>query len=285
MRNLVGMVPRPAVLVAAMLSPLLASLAACNHNTPSGQVMARVNGDTITQRDVQAEVVAAQVPATANLKAILPGVMNAIVDRKIVSAEAKRIGLDSSPEYLALSRRADEVILGQALLEKWQAEQPRPSDDEIRDFIARNPQMFGQRKLMRVDQLRLEGASVNTRALQPLHSIDAVAQYLTAARVPFTRSQNVVDSAAMPAAMMRELDASPPGEPIADEEGGALVISAVRDTRPVPEASDSEHAAIDAMIHAKVLEKVAHLRATSRMSFQPGVIDAKPAASAAGTTQ
>ena len=273
---------RRAALIVALAAAT--ALGACNKSkTPEGQIVAVVDGDDVTRRDVQAELVAAKVPASVDMKAIQPLVVDQIVNRKLLVAEADKEKLDKSPEYLAAEQRAREVVLAEMLVQRWASRLTPPSADQVRTFITDNPQMFGDRKIIAVDQLRTAKAGLDPAALKPLNSNDQIAAYLTAQKHPFQRGQSTIDTLTVAKDAIAKIDALAPGMPFVVSEGGAVLIDAVLDRKaaPVPEA---QWQALAGQALAKqsgdtlLRDQLKSLRSTAKIAYQPGFAPAKPSA-------
>lgn len=258
----------------AWLLLVMAALAACTNKQPTGQVVALVDGEEVTRRDLATEPVGGQGEAAQAQPALLRGV----IDRKLAAAEARRLQLDRMPEYVAQAQRLEEVVLSRTLFERWAAEMPAPPPKAIADYVARNPQRFAHRKLFLVDRIQARGEGIEPQALKPLQTGDAVATYLSSRSLPFQRGQAVIDSASLPSELYAQLKSLRTGYPLAIADGDKLVVLAVIQARdaPLPEAEQSAQA-VAALKQAAIRERLASLRKKSTIAYQPGF---RPAGSA-----
>lgn len=253
------------VLVACCLAALLAG---CEEKAPEGQVVAVVNGEEVTRRELATE------PGAANGEVAQPelaAMLSGVVDRKLAAAEAKRLELDKTPRFVAQAKRLQEVMLSRTLFDRWISELPPPQPAAIAAYVAQNPQRFDGRKLFLIDRIETADAGANKDAIAPLQTNDAIAAYLDAHDQPYRREHAVLDSTGLPLALYRKLLTLPPGSPIAVAQGGRLLILAAQQTRdaPLPPAEESA-AAVLALKQVKVQEKLAALRKTAKVSYQPG---------------
>ena len=246
-------------------------LAACGRGAPTGQVVARVNGEEITDRDLNAEFATASLAGGTDLKAISPAVLAKVIDRRLVAAQARQVGLDKSPDYMALLDRAGEVLLAEQMAARWAGEAPAPSADQIAAFAAANPRMFAERRLVALDRLVAPGANVDLRSLASFHSLDAIAQWLGGRGIKFNRDASVADTAQMPKEAVDALAGVPAGEPVLQPNGRGFIAVAVTQSRPVA-MSDAERraAAVQALQRQAVAERIAGLRTGSKIEYQPG---------------
>lgn len=249
-----------------VLCGLAAVLGGCSA-TPSGQVAARVNDTEISDRAVEAELAAAGIsqPDPGTTRAAL----DKVIARDLLVDQARREGIDATPDFLALRQRAEELVLADLLVKRWAAHATAPSDDRIAQFIADNPQRFEHRTIYMLDSIEIPSGPPPAAALEPLHSIDAVAALLQARNIAFQRLSQPLDSALAAPALARRLATAPPGEPIAlAASGGMQVMAVVRaDPAPVPAALARQLAA-DALRQAQIADKVAGLRSGARIAYR-----------------
>src|SRR4051794_39078150 len=93
---------------ALLLSALLLS-AACRPQHADHQIIATVNGQDITVRDVWVDVTASDL-RDAQIKSAEPAELRKLIDLKLLAQQARRQGLDAEPDVVALLRRAQEVV-------------------------------------------------------------------------------------------------------------------------------------------------------------------------------
>lgn len=266
--------PRTGAVLAALLL-----LAGCADKAPEGQVVAVVNGEEVTRRELAAEPGAANGSAgQSELAAMLSGV----VDRKLAAAEAKRLELDKTPQFVTQSERLQEVMLSRTLFDRWVREMPQPQPAAVAGYIAQNPQRFDGRKLFLVDRIETADAGASKDDIAPLQTNDAIAAYFDGHDQPYRRERTVLDSTALPLPLYRKLVTLSSGSPLAVAQGGRLLILAVLQSRdaPLPPAEKSA-AAILALKQRGVQEKLASLRKTAKVAYQPGY---RPADKAPGGT-
>jgi peptidyl-prolyl cis-trans isomerase C len=271
---------------------MVLSLAACGGDkTPGGQVVATVNGEEVTLPELNAEAAAANVPENADKKQILPALLQRVVDRKLFAAEAKKKGLDKQADFLVQRRRAEETLLAQALIKPQLQAASVPSASDIGKFIAENPSMFSGRARYRLDQIvfpRPQDVS-KLQALETASTLDQVAAKLTELGIQFKRQPAGMDSGTVPAALMKKIEAVPPGEPFVIPVGGAITVSAIVGKQAVamPDAEAKRMAA--ALVRQQnsqkmVADQLAGLRSIAKIQYQPGYAPAAAGTGAAGTT-
>jgi peptidyl-prolyl cis-trans isomerase C len=248
--------------------------------TPEGQVAAHVNGQEVSQRSVVAELASANVSPEA--KGAMQSGLEKVITRDLIVDQARREGLDKSPDYLAFRERADDLVLADMLVRRWAAGMPAASQPDIDRYIAANPYRFDKRTLFQVDEIEARGNAVGTHDLAPLHSMDAVAALLDQHHVEYRRMTQVLDSALIAPALARQLAGAPVGEPVAMPMSGGMQMIALQRSDPAPIPADLRaRLANDALRQAAITQRVNALRAGARIEYRA---DLRPGAKPQTTT-
>ena len=268
------MIMKPKFLAPCILFAL-STVACAKHAT--GQSVAVVNGEEVSQGDLNGELSSANVPANADKKVILPQLLQRIVDRKLLAQAAVKDGIDRTPQFLAAERRLKEQLLVQLMSERQASAAHNPSAADIDKFIADNPSMFAKRTLYALNQLQFAPPAnlAILKGLQTDHSLDSVAAHLTSLGVPFTRATSKTDSANLPAGMAKQIDGLPAGEPFVVESGGKIVVSVVSGREPVTVATDeNRRIATDLFkrqnINDGMMNRLKDSKKTAKIEYQNG---------------
>ena len=106
--------------------------AKAKNKAPTGQVVATVDGDEITMRELRAELAGMTFPDANARKAAEQAALQSIINRKLVAKAALEAELDKTPDFALQKERANELLLAQALQKKIV--------DEARPPRARKPE-------------------------------------------------------------------------------------------------------------------------------------------------
>ncbi|WP_097063161.1 hypothetical protein [Sphingomonas guangdongensis] len=264
--------------VGAALAATLGSavLTGCDRK-PVGQVVATVNGEEVTRRELVSEVnaIGGGNLNEEQLKAAQPALVQGLVDRKLLVQEAKRSNLDKNPQFLAEQQRANDLLLVRMLAQSWMGRQTKPEAAAVRAFIADNPQMFGERKAVLVDAIVTPANSITAQQLAPLKSNDAIAAWLTSNKKQFRRVNRPVDTATLPKPFVRQLlSQAGSGEPVALNDGSAFTIMAPRSVRPMPLPSNqwnkvAEQAIAQQVQNKTIADELKRLRENADLNYLP----------------
>lgn len=220
----------------ALTLALSLTLAACGGGgEPKGQVLATVDGEEITATDLRAELDGATASSPEQQKELERLALQNIVNRTILAQAAKKEGLDKSPEFAVLERKAEQAALIEMLNAKSRKSIPAPSADEVNNFVSSNPVMFDQRKTFVVDQIVVARADqALALALQPVKTLDAARAVLTQRKVPFSEAVGVIDALTIPPEAAKQIAALPPEEVFIIPNGGGIRINHVRSSQTNP---------------------------------------------------
>jgi EpsD family peptidyl-prolyl cis-trans isomerase len=216
-----------------------AALAACSGGKtekptgPDAAPVATLNGETITLADLKAEEGQAPPPTNAAAAAALHrDALQNIISRELMARAAEAEKVDQTDGFKRDSKWAVDGVKAAALAKQVMSKAPQPSAAEINKFIADNPRAFAERKFLVVDQLQVMGP---TPALQPPpETLDAFAAALDAAKTPYQRRLDVVDSGAVDPGLLKTMMALPPNAVFQVNNGRSVMINQIREVRPTP---------------------------------------------------
>lgn len=214
--------------------PLLALALAtgCHDRSSDAEVLAVVDGESLTRNDLAADLQAHRLSPEAVDSRIRSAVLTALIDRKLLAKRARQDALDTTPNYLAAAARAEETTLVQQMLGKWRSAVPSPSRSDVLLFMDRNPQMFANRVIYLLDEVQTDVKGLNVRALGPLRSMEAAIDYLRQGDHPFRRGSVTLDTLTLGPIAARRVARLSPGEPFISTIGGTLFIRAVARSSP-----------------------------------------------------
>ena len=242
-----------------------------------GQVVAVVNGQEITQQELNGELNGQTIPPNADRKAVMAQLLQRIVDRKLLVGKAKEQGLDKSPAYLAQVQRAQDAVLIDMLASNAAKSMPVPDAAAATQFMANNPTLFAGRKRYQLDQIVFQ--AVNDPSLEaklkPAKTMADVEAVLKGAAIPFQRGTTQLDTASLPPAIATRIAALPPGEPFLVPQKGQVVVNVIRSTEDVPvPAQQAQPAAVEILrrqgVEQAMRKQVDQARANAKITYDAG---------------
>lgn len=260
----------------ALLGAICLSLQACN-SEPTGQVVAVVNGEEITQAELNAEI--AELPAIPGDKeAIRREVLQQIIDRRLMAQVAREEGFDRDPAFLTRERRLREELLVRMYGQK-QAETVRvPNSVAVKQYLAENPGKFTERANYLVDQIVFDFPSDAKvlKALEADESLADVEETLQRFDVEFSRGPNSLDTANVPTPVLNQIIELPPGEPFVVPAQGKVTVSVITGREPI-QTTEQEIAPLAAQeMRSKSLSdllrsRLDEARTKAEISYQDGL--------------
>lgn len=226
--------------VAALALAVGLSVAGCKGKAPTGQVAAKVGNDEITVQELQAELGGYVAPDAKSRKAAEQTALQNIIVRKLIAKAAAKAGVDKSPTFAIQKSRMEDVLLVQSWEKALTDAVPEPGPEQVRDYISKHPELFANRKIYTVDQLRMPALNDPklSAELKPLNTLDEIGQLLQSKGVRFETGRGTLDSLALGSPLELEIEKLPPGEIFVVPIGNTLVANKILDTRtePAPDA-------------------------------------------------
>jgi EpsD family peptidyl-prolyl cis-trans isomerase len=203
-----------------------------------GQVIATVNGEDVTVYELGTELQGMNLPSGDARKKIEQAALQRIVDRKILADIARERKLDKTPDYLLQTRRSDEQLLVNLLQQNEAAKIPASTSEDVEKFIAANPWVFSQRKLLVIDQIQfpMPADRKALMAYRPLKTLDEVEQKLVSDGIGYRRVPTSLDTAQMTATMAKSIMTLPTGEVFVVPAAGGLTANRIVEARSTPMA-------------------------------------------------
>lgn len=223
-----------------LLAAGLICLSGCGEDkaaaAPKGQVVATADGIEITQRELAAEMDLIGSAAAGDPERVRQAALQQIIARKLLAREARVRKLDDSPDFGLLKQRAEEGVLEALLQRSMTRNLPAPTVEDAQRYMADNPDLFAQRKLFSVEQVRVplaQGQALLDK-LKPLNSLDEVEAVFQREDVKFQRNTGTLDAMQSPPGMVKQMLDLPPGEIFILPMQDSLSVNKIIEIRSVP---------------------------------------------------
>lgn len=251
---------------------------------PTGQVVATVDGEEITTLQLRAELGNFSTRDPEVMKRAQQQALQRIIMRKLVADAAKEEKLDKTPDYTLQLERGEETLLAQLFQRKLAGAVAQPTRAEAEKFIASNPNMFANRRVMLVDQLVVAPNKIPVERFQPLNTLEEVKALLDAESVPYQESAVLLDTLSANPQLVRAVDQLPAGEVFVLPQGGALLFNRIAESRSVPfRGEPAVNVAMNALRSQRAQEVVTkrmealRKQAESKITYNPAYKPPPPA--------
>ena len=247
------------------MTVVAAGLSSCGGNggsksdsgAPQGQVIAKVGGEEITQRELNLELRNLQLPDPAAMRTAERAALAAIINRKIFAKAARDLKLDDQAEFQLNLRRSEEGLLAQAYQNQLAVKIPRPTRDDAEKYIAAYPDSFGQRKFYIVDQIQFELGN-NQNKLEGFHSmasLEDVEAKLLAEGIEYRRVPNSIDGRSVPPKVLAQIARLPKGEIFLMPGRNMVLVNQIREERIIPFTGEAAIAHAQQLIMSERINK------------------------------
>lgn len=252
------------------------ALAGCEKKS-GGQVAAVVNGDEITLQEINAEIGTTDIPAGVDKASVRQAALQRIIQRRLLAQVAQDEELDQSAEFLLRRRALEDALLVQLLAKKVNGSIRVPDARELDAFVAKRPNMFGQRAILTLDRIQFAAPSDSTKleVLKADHSLDAIAKTLQSQGITFSREPAELDTGQLTHAVLQQIEALPAGEPFIMPQGGLITAGVVTARRPIPMVGENAKPIAAMALRNEQLSKAVEQRlnaakAKAKIDYQAG---------------
>jgi EpsD family peptidyl-prolyl cis-trans isomerase len=230
----------------ACVLPVAILLAGCGKKQEAqavvGQVIAHVGPDDVTQQELDNELRLANIPADKRSDEVVKGALSRIVERKYLVQQALAAKLDREPTvHLDLLRAHEQILAGAFVQRDLSGKMSAVSKNEMDSYIQGHPKQFDQRELFQIDQISFtapKDVEALSAATKDFKSLDQVEAKLNEMNVKFSRGTATLDSATMPAEMLKVLDARKADDIFFVRSRGSASFFKVTSVDPKPMTSD-----------------------------------------------
>jgi EpsD family peptidyl-prolyl cis-trans isomerase len=244
------------LLTGAVLGGSLLALAACD-KAPEGQVVAVVNGDEITQQEVNLALADARVPDGIDEDEARNAALGNLINRRLAAEIAREDGVDATPEFIVRQKQVEEALLLQMLTQKLGRDVIPASGETVDQFIAENPQMFAERKMMQAEQIRfLEPARPDyLDALAGTNNLAEVETVLNRLGIKFERGNTRIDSGTLDPGLYQTVIGVGTREPIVIPSRGGVTVTQLLRIEDAPIANDEARAVAEASMRQQAVNE------------------------------
>lgn len=282
--------PYQSVLCGMLILVAAVPLSSCgSKEKKAGQAMARVNGEEITALQINDELSRAGVQP-GQQEAATKQLLEALIDRQLIMAEATRNKIDRTPDVMKAIERAKAQIIAQAYLQSITSKSSKPSKAEVDDYFQKHPEFFSQRKQFDMKQLVVSTKDFSDnlkQAIDSAKSLEEVATWMEGHGIRYARGQLSRSTTDIPPEMGAKLQAMPKGQLFIVREGGNSLINSLVEVRDSPvTAKDAAPQIEQYLINKKNKEmvdtEITHLRSSAKIEYlnapAPSATQDKPAA-------
>jgi len=273
------------------------SLAGCGDKKKgkeASQVAAKVNSDEITVHQINQELSKLGNVAPEQSKLAAKQVLRSIVDQQVLVQKAIEEKMDRDPQVVQALDAARRQILSQSYIQKLTANVAKPSDAEIADYYQKNPALFAERRIYRLQEVIVQTTPSNVEAIKAelakAKQLSDFIEWLKAQKIPARAAQSVKAAEQLPMELLPRLAKMQNGQALNMMSGNMMNIVFVADSQSQPRTLEQSKADIERYLtNAKkrqvAMAELKKLREKAKIEYLGDYSDAgKDAAAAAPAT-
>jgi len=205
---------------------------------PATQVAAKVNGDEITVHQLNFELSKMGNLSPEQAKDAANKVLKSLVDQHLLVQKAIEDKVDRDPQVVQSLEASRRQILAQALIQKLTANQAAPTDAELADYYAKNPALFAERRIYRLQEINVQVTPENVNGvkaqLQQTKNLGDFVNWLKEQNIPARAGQSTKTAEQLPLELLPRVHALKDGQAVTFAVPGALNILVVADSQTQP---------------------------------------------------
>jgi EpsD family peptidyl-prolyl cis-trans isomerase len=205
---------------------------------PSGQVVATVNGQEITNLELKSEMGGFASKDPKVMKQAQQQALQTIILRRLVAQQAKTDKLDKTPDYTIQVQRGEETLLAQMFERKIAATLTPPTQRDADNYVAEHPDQFANRRILALDQIMAQPSKVAPEKFKDLKTLEDVKRLMEAENVPYQEGSSELDTLSAPPNLIAAINKLPPGEVFLLPQRGVLVFNRVAGAKSAPFRGD-----------------------------------------------
>lgn len=173
------------------------------------QAAAKVNGEAISIPLLEHELAKLGKLSPEQTKKAANQVLKSMVDQQLLLQKAVADKLDGDPQVALALDAARRQILVQAYIQKLAAGLAKPSDAEIADYYAKHPELFGERRIYRLQEVNVQVTPANADAvkaqLAQAKNLNDFVQWLKSQNIPARAGQSTKTAEQIPLEILPRL--------------------------------------------------------------------------------
>lgn len=250
---------------------------------PVTQVAAKVDGEEISIHQLNA-VMAREGASGADTQQLSRKALERLIDQQVLVNQAIEAKLDRDPNVLLKLDMARREILSQAYMEKQLAGLSKPTGDDIKKYYADNPELFAERRIFDLQEIRMQAKPEIRKGLEQMasehRSFEEMVKYVADQGAEYKVLEAVRPAEQIPMSLLPSL------AKLKDKESGffdnqeTYSLVYVRNSKKVPVSEAKARPVIESFLITQkrqkvVTDEVKAMRGNAKVEYMGMFADAK----------
>lgn len=220
---------RPLELAAGVaVAVLIAGCSPSEDKSKALQLAAKVNGSAVSASQISDITGRAGKLSADQTKQMSKQVLERLIDQELLVQQALGKRLDVDPKVVQAIEAARREILARAYVDQVAGVAPSPTAADISEFFAKHPELFAERRIYRVNELRLPynaqtAADLRAQLNQP-RTMNEIATWLRDKGIQFAAASDTRAAEQVPLGLLPQLHRLKDGEIAVMESQNALLV-------------------------------------------------------------
>lgn len=227
--------------LSALAIAVALTLAGCDkkqQDAVASAVAAKVNGNEITVSQLNFELSKLGNLSPEQTTQATNQMLKTMVDQQLLVQKAVADKIDRDPQVIEAIEASRRQILSQALIKKMTADQAKPTDAELADYYAKNPALFSERRIYRLEEINIKVTPDNIEAvkaqLQQVKNLGDFINWLKEQNIPARVGQSTKTAEQLPLEILPRVHAMKDGQAMTFAAPGALNVLVVANSQTQP---------------------------------------------------
>ena len=270
--------------------------AAAGEKAPT-QVAARVNGTELTVHQVNYALQRIPNLGSEQSRPVSLQVLRNLVDQEVMVQKAQTDKLDRDPTVVQALDAARRQILAEAWMGRKLGTPAEPSDAEVSDYFNQHPELFGNRKVYRLQEISIKAPKDKHDAIRAQmgasKTLNDFGAWLKAENLPTKAAQGVKPAEQLPMELLPRLSKMSDGQAMVVNVPDGLLVVVLAGSQAQPVTLEQARPAITRLLQTQARQKAAKaeldaLKAAAKIEYMGEFVDAgkeAPASLAVETTE
>ncbi len=247
------------------------------------QVAARVNGTELTVHQVNYALQRIPNLGSEQSRPASLQVVRNLVDQEVLVQQAQTDKLDRDPTVVQALDAARRQILAEAWMGRKLGTPAEPSDAEVSDYFSKHPELFGNRKVYRLQEISIKAPKDKHDAIRAQlttsKTLNDFAAWLKAENLPAKAAQGVKPAEQLPLAILPKLAEMPDGQAMVVNAPDGLLVIVLAGSQAQPVTLEQAKPAITRLLQTQTRQKAAKaeldaLKAAAKIEYMGEFVDA-----------